>query len=102
MPTDYYRDEATGEIRIKVSYPAIIEGEKDQVWIFKDYNLGEYYRIEVNPQAMRSRVATEVEQFLAPQIAVINGMMIEGEKITKATPYRITTFLRRELADFLD
>lgn len=73
--------------------------KKDLKYKFKEFTVGELKATKLAP-AQPGEESTAA-RLIVPTVYIINAMMIEGERITDATPGHILNQLKAELRDFL-
>lgn len=91
--------EKDGHIFMKVVYKSPLEKEGKKKWLFKELNMKDFIDIDIDEKLIEGK--TKIGQSTIPLMFMINLMMIEGDKVTEQTPYRIFAFLKDELNDFL-
>ena len=88
-----------GTFKISVTYESPIEGETPINWVFKEFTIGQFLKLDVSTDEYKK--LTQIAQNAVPVIMMLNAMRIEGPKLEDNTPYRILNFLKMELQDFL-
>lgn len=88
-----------GTYLIHIKYESGIEGEDPIRWTFKEFTIGQFLKLDVD--ATEYNKMTKIGQAALPLIMMLNGMLVEGPKLTDKTPYRILNYLKIMLNAFL-